>query len=243
MKKTTITLTAALFMTATIFAQGADKDYSVKEGDWSIGINASPFLNYAGGFFSNAGAAAPTFNATAQSPASITGGYALSSDMTAFGVLTIGVTASTVNGPDGDANDEPDNVTKTSAATIGVVGGLTRRIGTGRLQGNFGGGVALGSTSNGGKTTNIDNVANSENSTKTGSTINYGVVGVAGVEFFLCPQISLGAAYRILAGGSSTGDNTSTNAAGATTTASFGGSSAAVNTAGTGSLIMSFYLR
>jgi hypothetical protein len=243
MKKTTITLTAALFMTATIFAQGADKDYSVKEGDWSIGINASPFLNYAGGFFSNAGAAAPTFNATAQSPASITGGYALSSDMTAFGVLTVGVTASTVNALDGtDADELSDTETKTSAATIRVVGGLTRRIGTGRLQGNFGGGVALGSSSNGGKTTITDIASNTETSTKTGSTINYGVVGVAGVEFFLCPQISLGAAYRIFAGGNSTGDDTST-IGGTTTTTTFGGSSAAVNTAGTGSLIMSFYLR
>ena len=64
MKKSTLVLACLLGCSAT-FAQDltSKKGETIlpEAGDWSIGVDAAPFLNYFGRFLSNAGGTAPTF--------------------------------------------------------------------------------------------------------------------------------------------------------------------------------------
>lgn len=150
------------FCTANVFAQDLTskkgEPYLPEAGEWGLGIDATPFLNYAGNFFGKTSSnSAPTFGFLG-SAQTITGKY-FSDAQTAYrGSLRIGFgsntsremvadrsqTLSTTNYPNADPMVE--NEWKHSQTNIGLSGGIEMRKGKTRLQGYYGGelGIFLG---------------------------------------------------------------------------------------------------
>ncbi|MCC5923601.1 MAG: hypothetical protein JJT77_07430 [Crocinitomicaceae bacterium] len=158
MKKSIIAV-AALLIGSTAYAQ--EKVYLPEEGDWAIGVDATPFLNYFGNFIGGDGLnAAPTWNFQTINQ-TITGKYFVSSEMAYRGSLRLGfgfddatrsvVDRSSTVTPEFPSTMVPmvDNKQRTSFTNIGLSGGLEFRKGKGRLQGFYGGelGIAFASQS------------------------------------------------------------------------------------------------
>ncbi|MDX1651696.1 MAG: hypothetical protein R3277_04335, partial [Brumimicrobium sp.] len=154
MKKSFIVL-AALTLGASAYAQD-DKVYTPEAEDWSIGIDATPFLNYFGNFIGGNGLnTAPSWNFLTTNQ-TITGKYFTAADMAYRGSLRLGFSSmSEVNLVDDrvvvddfpNAPTTVENEMKTSMSNIGLSGGLEWRKGMGRLQGYYGGelGISLSS--------------------------------------------------------------------------------------------------
>ena len=131
-------------------------------GDWSIGVDATPFLDYAGNFFGkSAKNNAPTFEFLGSGNNVIIGKYFVDAATAyrvglrlGFGSVTQremvadrGATTSSVNNfPSADAQKE--NEWKHSTTNIGLSVGMEKRRGKTRLQGYYGGevGIFLGSS-------------------------------------------------------------------------------------------------
>ncbi len=129
-------------------------------GDWGLGIDANPFLEYAGNFFGKTTTnPAPTFNFL--TPFMITGRYFKDATTVYRGSLRIGFgtvternmvanrtpnTSTATTFPTNPA--EVENVWKSSGNVIGLSGGLEMRKGKTRLQGYYGGelGILFGSS-------------------------------------------------------------------------------------------------
>ncbi len=146
MKKTLTIFTLALGLTST-FAQTELK--SKKEevilpeaGDWAIGIDANPFLNYVGRI-GNGGNVAPSWDFHNANQI-ITGKYFTDAGMAYRGSLRIGMNSATVREMDlsrmktplsATANGFPaadvmvENTWKHSTTAIGLAGGIDKRKG------------------------------------------------------------------------------------------------------------------
>jgi len=130
-------------------------------GDWGLGIDANPFLEYAGNFFGKTTTnVAPTFNFLV--PFQITGRYFKDATTVYRGSVRIGFgtvternmvtdrlaayTNTTNTYPTNAA--EVENVWKSSGNVIALSGGLEMRKGKTRLQGYYGGelGILFGSS-------------------------------------------------------------------------------------------------
>lgn len=157
MKKSIFTVALILGAATTTMAQ--DKQYTPVEGDWAIGIDATPFLSYFGNFIGgNDGNTAPSWNFLTNNQ-TITGKYFVADDMAYRGSLRIGFgsqSASNMIDQDGAAAPSYPNLPtmvedtwKQGNTNIGLSGGIEWRKGSGRLQGFYGGelGIALGSGS------------------------------------------------------------------------------------------------
>lgn len=125
-------------------------------GDWSLGIEATPFLNYVGNFFGKtANNNAPTWNFL-QSAQTITGKY-FKDEKTAYrGSLRIGKGSQTTRSMVADRTIAPasqtvfpnpvsmkENEWKHSSTDIGLAGGIEMRKGKTRLQGYYGGELGI----------------------------------------------------------------------------------------------------
>jgi hypothetical protein len=119
-----------------------------EKGDWALGIDATPFLNYIGNFFGNPNNA-PTFNWLTTNN-SIVGKYFLD-DKTALRLgLRIGFSSNTSRYATSDraasltpgtypaAQAQKENTWKTSSSGFGLSAGIERRKGKTRLQGIYG---------------------------------------------------------------------------------------------------------
>jgi hypothetical protein len=119
-------------------------------GDWSIGIDASPFLNYAGNLFSGATSSngAPTWNFLNNNYTII--GKMFKDEKTAYrGILRIGLnSASYKNNVDKDfataptfpaTTEQVEDKLKMGQTFVGLGGGIEMRRGKTRLQGYYGG--------------------------------------------------------------------------------------------------------
>lgn len=166
MKKLTI-FVSALTLTTSMFAQDLTskkgENYLPETGDWAIGIDANPFLNYFGNFIGGNGDGndnvAPSFNFQ-NANQTIIGKYFVSEKMAYRGALRIGMVSNKqVNVVDNRNDDNGvvlypnipatvENTGKFSRTNIGLTGGLEWRKGTTRLQGFYGGefGIMLGGT-------------------------------------------------------------------------------------------------
>ncbi len=163
MKKLTI-FVSALTLTTSMFAQDLTskkgENYLPETGDWAIGVDANPFLNYFGNFIGGDGFnVAPTFNFQ-NIHQTIIGKYFVSEKMAYRGALRIGMNSDKqVNIVDNRGDDDGlvfypnipptvENTGKWSKNMIGLTGGLEWRKGTTRLQGFYGGefGIMLGGT-------------------------------------------------------------------------------------------------
>jgi hypothetical protein len=150
MKK--IILTAALAITTFgVFAQGSDQLVSKKgemylpeSGDWAVSFSASPFLNYFGGFLSNAGAVAPTASFLNNNQ-TIIGKYYVDPQTAYRALVRIGINS---QGQDNIVTANSSTPTSPTYATdhaayaqhfVGLGVGMEKRRGKTRLQGYYGG--------------------------------------------------------------------------------------------------------
>lgn len=155
MKKSFLTV-ALILGSATTFSQ--EKQYLPEAGDWAIGIDAAPLLNYFGNFIGGNGINTaptwgfPTWNQT------ISGKYFVTKDMAYRASIRLGFGSekgSEMIGKDGAAAPTYPNLPttvedsyKAGGSSIGLAGGLEMRKGSGRLIGFYGAELGLNFASN-----------------------------------------------------------------------------------------------
>jgi len=153
MKKSTLLIAAVALSASAAFAQDLTSKkgeaFLPEAGDWSIGIDATPVLNYVGNMFNgNTFNSAPTWNFLNTNQTII--GKMYSTETMAYrGILRIGFTSNkTAMKVNDDANttvptfpaiNEPaEDVMKMSSHFIGLGAGMEMRRGKTRLQGFYG---------------------------------------------------------------------------------------------------------
>lgn len=161
MKKSILAVAVVLGASAT-FAQDLTskkgEDFLPASGDWAVGIDAVPFLQFAGNLIGGNGTnTAPAWNFLTGNQV-ITGKYFVEDNVAYRAGIRIGMTSNKGNmmvaDRDGAAPTYPalpamvENSYKMSETNIGLTGGMEWRRGFGRLQGFYGGelGIALGSS-------------------------------------------------------------------------------------------------
>ena len=185
-----------------------------KAGDFALGIDAYPFLQYLGNFFSRSGNSAPDFQGFNET---IYGKYFLADDRAIRAKLKLDFQNTIENGVvrnDEEVINNPLNanatvidVSKYCGTDVVLSVGYELRRGKGRVQGFYGGEVVLGY---GGGKQNYEyaNPMTAVNQTPTsywgysgssrmterkyGKTFSAGLGGFVGVEYFFAPQISIG---------------------------------------------------
>ncbi|MEM7163609.1 MAG: hypothetical protein AAF487_14360 [Bacteroidota bacterium] len=186
------------------------ENFLPEPGEWAIGLDASPFLNFAGNLF----------NSENSSPQALYinnintfYGKMFFEDQKAYRAkVRIGFNNMTNRESVEDANDPSIEVTdkeKISSTFIGLGAGVENRRGNSRLQGLFGAEAFLwfsgskvtyeyGNSLSADNQSN-DNVFNSDLNDVTelsiGSTVGVQLRGFIGAEYFILPKISLGAEY------------------------------------------------
>ena len=191
-----------------------------ERGDFALGIEANPFLNYLGGFFNLRGVApTPSFNGFS---GKIYGKYFLEDDRAIRAKLYISTGSTAKKGVvtnDEETINNPLNalatvidVMKTNHTKVDLNVGYEFRRGHGRVQGFYGGEVGVGFESKNEKFdyANPMTAANQSPSTwdfedldmkkmavrpteqKYGKSVYAGLGGFVGVEYFFTPQISIG---------------------------------------------------
>jgi len=163
-------------------------------GSWGFGIDAAPFLNYAGRLIGNVAANSPTFGQDF--------GFHARYFLTDNTVLRFGANLSFISDRDvtfsGPSDDEVKNVVRTNSSTIAFTAGLERRIGNSRLQGFYGAQAEFGFLTSGNIRWIYGNELPSFEGISRPLRDNNGLVfgigaGIfAGVEYFIAPRISLG---------------------------------------------------
>jgi hypothetical protein len=220
--KKKVLLVAALFTSAITFGQDlTSKKGEVilpEAGDWAIGFDATPFLDYAGNLF-NSGNTAPTANFL-DSGMTIYGKYFVDAQTAYRARVRIGFGSETTTSlvPDLSAGatpgDEVENEVKNSYNNIGIGVGMEKRKGSTRLQGFYGGELMV--SFSGAKTeysygNDIQDEGAQLNEVKQGSRFGVGVRGFIGVEYFIFPKISVAAEYGWGVALSSIGEGETTN--------------------------------
>jgi hypothetical protein len=157
--KKTITILALAFCITDASAQDltSKKGETIlpEQGDWSLGIDANPFLEYMGNFFGKTTTNnAPTFNFL-NSNQTITGKYFVEAQMAYRASLRIGLGSETQRRMVANrtsslnpntypaANPEVENKLKRSSTDIGLAVGMEKRKGKTRLQGFYGAEVGI----------------------------------------------------------------------------------------------------
>jgi hypothetical protein len=126
--------------------------YLPQAGDWSVGVDATPFLNYAGNLFSSAGNTAPTQNFL-NATQTIIGKYFVTDKMAYRGILRIGMGSqnwsNNIAQYGAAAPTFPalpalvEDTYKEKSTNVGLGGGLEWRRGSTRLQGYYGADLML----------------------------------------------------------------------------------------------------
>ncbi len=228
--KKILSIAAMVFCTWGLRAQDAESTVDMQskrgvsilpqEGDFGLGVNATPFLNYLGNSFNNS-----TGNSTAfdflSSEQMIFGKYFLADDLAVRGSLRFASNSFTENNyVNDDASTSPEVFVQDSRTTVnhfyGISGGIEKRRGEGRLQGYYGGELMLAWSRND-LNQSYGNVMSGTNPTPTTtSDFNSGAAsaqgtrmlsevggnsflvhlrGVAGIEYFFAPRISIGGEF------------------------------------------------
>lgn len=228
-----------------------------EKGDWSIGFDAVPFLNYAGNFF-NSSNKAPTANFNATHPMTFSGIYVASPTLMYRGKIRLGVTSVKVDTlvariGSSNANETVVNESKHTTTNISIGAGVEKFKGKGRLKGLYGAEGLLMFT--GDKTTysygndlSSDNQESRLKSSKLGSGIGFQLRVFMGVEYFFAPKMSVSAEYgwgpTIQSTGQGETQNESWNGSGVTTTISNTGKTSVFtldNDNSSGSINFNFY--
>ena len=228
MSKTIICLTILFFITIqTIFAQNdsalVQKKSTVynkkgvkigpEKGDRTIGLDATPFFEYAGNMLkiSDEFNPAPTFGFTAQKPGMIYYKY-MKSDLSALRFsFRLGITRNTDKDGSGFSNTAVDKYI-TSAANLGFDFGIENSpFMKSRLRGFYGWQASVGvapyegpSYSNPlisviGKYKYVDGSSEFSNFVeKGGNTLSIGAGGFIGLEYFIAPKLSLSGQFNLM---------------------------------------------
>lgn len=168
MKKSILAVAVVLGATS-LFAQKLENKngeaYLPAAGDWAVGIDATPFLNYFGNLIGGGQGnnTAPTWNYLTTNQ-TITGKYFVEDDMAYRASLRIGFGSETEKVMVADRSIDPalpstwptlaaevENKGKWSSMNIGLAVGLEKRRGFGRLQGYYGAELGFNLMSNGSK--------------------------------------------------------------------------------------------
>lgn len=153
--KKTLLIAALAFTVGSAQAQLTSKKgeaYLPEQGDWSIGVDATPFLNYVGNMLSSAGNVAPT-QGFLNAQQTIIGKYFKSESMAYRGILRIGLNSQNwTNSLAQYGATAPvypalpalvEDTYKEKSTFVGIGGGLEWRRGKTRLQGYYGGDVMI----------------------------------------------------------------------------------------------------
>ncbi|MDR3367317.1 MAG: hypothetical protein LBO71_10190 [Prevotellaceae bacterium] len=190
----------------------SNNSYLPKSGDYALGVDAAPFLRYVGGLFSNAGATAPTFGLHNQG---IYGKYFLEDNRAIRAKLLLNI--HNTSNKQSVQNDEAVKTTpgattidakKTGTTDVQLAVGYEFRRGRGRVQGFWGGELALGlgktsttyeygnpmTAANPNPTTATSFSGSSPRILKNKGGLNFsgGLRGFVGVEYFMASCVSLG---------------------------------------------------
>lgn len=268
MKKLTLTLLLIVSISFTsIFAQEESDALTNKNGkvilpqagDWAIGIDATPFLTYFGGFLSNAGATAPTFNTP--NGFTVYGKKFITSKTAYRGSVRFNMASTSNNNfislpSDPTSEADQKEAFKTSTVDIMLNLGMEKRIGDNRIQGIYGASGVIGYNNNG--VTSRKNEVSTSNTyqgpfilkDKPGATFTLAAQAFVGVEYFVAPKISIAGEVSYLAGISMTGkgktkverwDNGTSSVSNTETTGTSSSSSAFLNGNPTGNLRLMFH--
>ncbi len=173
-------------------------------GDWALGADASPILNYVGNMFN--GSTGNSLNNAFVNNNAIFGKY-FTDENTAYraSLRITTVSSKVVTLTDTSTTATPSYVTdetKQSGFGFYLSGGLEKRRGHGRLQGYYGGELGLGFggvptvTNTYGEALSANNpVASRDLEVKTGATFSLGLRGFIGAEYFVIPKLSLGVEF------------------------------------------------
>jgi hypothetical protein len=200
--KKVILVIAVLISSGTVHAQEllSKKGTPIlpEKGDWSVGIDAVPLINYFGNLFSNAGNSHTDYF-TFTHPMTIVGKLMKTPDKAYRGKVRIGFGSVTQDTVVEDLSNPASHVTDETVIsdfnlTLGA--GIQWMRGKGRLRGIYGVealfskgshsstytfGNELTATNTGPRTTEI----------KDGNSTGFGIRGFIGVEYFFAPKISL----------------------------------------------------
>ncbi|HTF05547.1 MAG TPA: hypothetical protein VK826_16080 [Bacteroidia bacterium] len=226
MKKSTLFIAALALGATTAFAQDltSKKGEPIlpEAGDYAIGVEASPFLNYFGNLFN--GTQNNSFGGWnfTNGNMMITGKMFATETMAYRGMLRIGFGSTKVTtnvSDDLTAGEFKTDELKMSGNYIGLGGGLEWRRGKGRLQGYWGGMIMFGIGSNKDTYTYGNDITNTNNfptttdfssytgypnqpvpgtritEWKSGSQMDFGLRGFVGAEFFVLPKLSIGGEF------------------------------------------------
>jgi len=210
-------------------------------GDWALGFDAAPLLNYMGNMFN--GNTGNTMNASWDNQNMAITGKSFKDANTAYraSIRIAMASSSSTTLTDTSSTAEPsyiEDVASASANAMVFGGGMELRRGHGKVQGYYGGEALI--TLGGSGTSNTYGLDISDTnpfsrnvSTKTGGMFGFTLRGFVGVEYFIMPKISIGAEYGWGLGFASIGEGTSTSeywdmtdSKVVTTTTTTGGSSA-----------------
>lgn len=205
--KKKVLLIAAIFTAGATFAQDAltsKKGVPIlpEAGDYAISFDAGNLINYAGNLLNNSNSNSLN-NLNLQNTMTIAGKYFVSSDKAYRGMVRLGFNDQTIAFGESGFNNtvinsanplSPGDEIDVSSINVTIGGAIEMRRGNGRLQGYYGP-VAMISFNT------SDEEASFAGSPAAGDLVevdfgtNLGIAagGLAGVEFFFAPKISVGA--------------------------------------------------
>jgi hypothetical protein len=180
--------------------QSTDKVFTPEAGDWVIGFDAAPILNYAGNMFN--GSTGNSLGSDFVNSDNVLFGKYYKDATTAYRgslrILNYSVKQDILNDTS-TVSYIPSyltDVTKQSGSLIQIGAGLEKRKGDGRFQGG-----ATNSSTEYSTALTLDNIANGSASnfrtlsSNTAGGFGLSIRGFAGVEYFILPKISLGAEF------------------------------------------------
>ncbi|NOQ27113.1 MAG: hypothetical protein GQ564_17270 [Bacteroidales bacterium] len=193
-----------------------------EKGDWVIGIDATPFIDYIGNIalISDQPNDAPEFAFTAQRPGQLFGKYYLKDNKALRLGLRLGVTLKTDKDGNPSDSDEID-ILKENSLNIGITVGVEKhRSIRGRLRGFYGYELGINKTPYSGsdyygiqfvtgkvefEEASVTLVSNNYVESG-GNTIGIFARGIVGIEYFIAPNISLSGEFGLGIGYESTSE-------------------------------------
>jgi len=223
MKKITFALIALVFaisLNAQELTTKKGMPILPQVGDFSLGIDATPFLFYIGNMVNmNSNNTPPTWNYSANNPFQFTGKYMVNNHTAYRGIFRIGITSNkykaySIKDEQADPAITVEDSYKDFRSFIGLGAGMEKRRGKGRLQGIYGamGMISFGSRKESysyGNTFGTFNRAptrhnfggNNQGNTwvlenKVGTTFGIDVWAFVGVEYFFTAKMSISGEFK-----------------------------------------------
>ena len=233
MKKLIFSISLCLIVGFASMAQDAEVNNPVltnkrgvailpQAGDFALGIDASPLLDYAGNFLSQSSSSTPTFDGF---KGSVFGKYFIQDDRAIRARVLLGASSQTRkafvqdDAKPTETNYTLEDVFKVSQTNVALGIGYEFRRGKGRVQGFYGGEALLGyssskykyeyangitssrwnptSTNFNGNVSTSGSIVTRDTERKNGTTFSIGAGGFLGVEYFFAPQLSIGGEFAL----------------------------------------------